>query len=123
MRTTTLFEAEYFSALRLISAQCLLVLADACQSGGVESFKGLGAGVPTVLDYSEKSLDYLAKGTGRILVASSRLSEETCLPPNARNSVLTSCPFDALPGNARANGNDVIRVCEIFSQVAEMVKR
>ena len=40
--TTSLSETEFSSALRRISAQRLLVLIDACHSGGAGSFKGPG---------------------------------------------------------------------------------
>ena len=121
--TTSLQEAEFSSALRRISAQRLLVLIDACHSGGAGSFKGLEAGVLPALGYSEKSLGRLAQGTGRVLIASSRASEESIVFSNARNSVFTSHLLDGLRGKSRTSGDGVVRVFEIFNHVAEMVKR
>ena len=86
--TTSLSETEFSSVLRRISAQRLLVLIDACHSGGAGSFKGMGPGESPALGYNEKSLGRLAQGTGRVLIASSRASESSWVLPNARNSVL-----------------------------------
>ena len=120
---TSLSETEFSSALRRISAQRLLVLIDACHSGGAGSFKGAAAGESLALGYSEKSLGRLAQGAGRVLIASSRASEESLVLSNARNSVFTSHLLGALRGGARTSGDGVIRVFEIFNHVAKMVKR
>lgn len=123
LETTSLSEMEFSSALRRISAERLLVLIDACHSGGTGSFKGREVGESPALGYSEKSLGRLAQGTGRVLIASSRASEESIVFSNARNSVFTSHLLEALHGRARTTGDGVIRVFEIFNHVAEMVKR
>ena len=122
--TTSLSETEFSSVLRRITAQRLLVLLDACHSGGAGSFKGRGAaGESPALGYSEKSLGRLAQGTGRVLIASSRANETSLVFPNARNSVFTSQLLDALRGRTRTSRDGVIRVFEIFNHVAEGVKR
>lgn len=121
--TTSLSETEFSSALERISAQRLLVLIDACHSGGAGSFKGRREEASPTFGYSEKSLGRLAQGTGRVLIASSRANEESIVFSNARNSVFTSHLLDALRGQARTSGDGVIRVFEIFNHVAEMVKR
>ena len=123
LSATSLSEAEFSSALRRFAAKRLLVLIDACHSGGAGSFKGRREGDLPALSYSEKSLERLAQGTGRVLIASSRASEESLVLRNARNSVFTCHLLDALRGQARTSGDGVIRVFEIFNHVAEMVKR
>ena len=120
---TSLSEAEFSSALRRFAAQRLLVLIDACHSGGAGSFKGRRAGELSALGYSEKSLGRLAQGSGRVLIASSRANEESIVFSNVRNSVFTSHLLDALRGRAWTRGDGVIRVFEIFNHVSEMVKR
>ena len=120
---TGLSETEFSSALRGFAAKRLLVLIDACHSGGAGSFKGLRSEELPALGYHEKSLGRLAQGTGRVFIASSRANEESWVLPNARNSVFTSHLLDALRGQARTSGDGVIRVFEIFNHVAEMVNR
>ena len=121
--TTSLSETEFSSALQRISAQRLLVLIDACHSGGTGSFKGRREEESQAFGYSEKSLGRLAQGTGRVLIASSRASEASIVFSNSRNSVFTTHLLDALRGRARTSGDGVIRVFEIFNHVAEKVKR
>ena len=121
--TTSLSEPEFSAALQRFAAQRLLVLIDACHSAGAGSFKAAQAAEPPALGYSEKSLDRLAQGTGRVLIASSRASEESLVFSNARNSVFTSHLLNALRGQAWTRGDGLIRVFEIFNHVSEMVKR
>ena len=121
--TTSLSEPEFSAALQRFAAQRLLVLIDACHSAGAGSFKAVRVEEPPALGFSEKSLDRLAQGTGRVLIASSRASEESLVFSNARNSVFTSHFLDALRGQARTKGDGVIRVFDIFNHVSEMVKR
>ena len=120
---TSLSETEFSSSLQRLMARRLLILIDACHSGGAGSFKDIGAGRRPDLGYSEKSLDRLAQGTGRVLIASSRSSEKSWVLPDARNSVFTSHLLDALRGRARTSGDGMIRVFDIFNHVAEMVNR
>ena len=121
--TTSLSEPEFSDALQRFAAQRLLVLIDSCHSAGAGSFKAAQAAEPPALGYSEKSLGRLAQGTGRVLIASSRASEESLVFSNARNSVFTSHLLDALRGQAWTRGDGLIRVFEIFNHVSEMVKR
>ena len=120
--TTSLTETEFSSTLRRISAQRLLVLIDACHSGGAGSFKGGEQEESLRVGYSEKSLVRLAQGTGRVLLASCRANETSIVFDNARNSVFTSKLLEALRGEGQTSGDGVIRVFEIFNHVAQMVR-
>ena len=120
--TTSLSETDFSSALRRISAERLLVLMDACHSGGAGNFKGNEQRESLAVGYSEKSLVRLAEGTGRVLLASCRANEGSLVFRNARNSVFTSKLLEALRGEGQTSGDGVIRVFEIFNYVAQMVK-
>lgn len=123
LEATSLSEAEFSSTLQQFAAQRLLVLIDACHSGGAGRLKSDRIGKPQNLGFSEKSLDRLSQGVGRVLIASSRASEESLVFSNARNSVFTSHLLDALRGRASTRGDGVIRVFDLFSHVSEMVQR
>lgn len=123
LRSTTLSEAEFSAALQRFAAQRLLVLIDACRSGGAASFKGLGAAEVPTLGYSEKSLGRLAQGTGRVLIASSRAGEQSLVFRDARNSVFTCHLLEALRGRVATRGDGLIRVFDVFNHVSEKVKR
>ena len=121
--STSLSEAEFSAALRRISARRLVVLIDACYSAGAGSFKAQESAKLQALRFSEKSLDRLAQGTGRVLMASSRASEISLVLRGARNSVFTQHLLEILRGQGRTSGDGVIRVFDIFNHVSEMVKR
>ncbi len=121
--STSLPEAEFSTALRQIPARRLVVLLDACYSGGAGSFKAQGPTRPQAFPFSQKSLVRLAQGTGRVLMASSRDSEKSHVLPDARNSVFTQHLLEILRGQGRTSGDGVIRVFDIFNHVAERVKR
>lgn len=120
--STVLSEVELSAALVRIRAQRLVVLIDACHSGGAGSFKaGDDIELPD-LGFSDKSLDRLAQGTGRVLIASSRASETSLVLPGATNSLFTQHLVDALRGGARTHGDGLIRIFEVFNHVAEKVR-
>ena len=119
--SSSLSETEFSVALRQIPARRLVVLIDACYSGGAGSFKAQGR--TKALGFSEKSLGRLAQGTGRVLMASSRASETSCIRSGARNSVFTQHLLEILRGRGRTSGDGMIRVFDIFNHVSEMVKR
>ena len=119
---TSLSEEEFSKALAAIPAGRLLVVLDACHSGGAGSLKEAGF---LDLEYgvAEKNLQQLAQGTGRVIMASSRASETSLILPGARNSVFTQHFLEALNGAARTHGDGLIRVFEVFNYVSEKVRR
>ena len=121
--STSLSEAEFSAALRRISARRLVVLIDACYSAGAGNFKAQESAKLQALRFSEKSLDRLAQGTGRVLMASSRASEISHVLRGARNSVFTQHLLEILRGQGRTSGDGLIRVFDIFNHVSKMVKR
>ena len=120
--SSSLSETEFSTALQRIPARRLVVLIDACHSGGAGSFKTQGR-TKQALRFSEKSLGRLAQGAGRVLMASSRPNETSLVLPDARNSVFTEHLLEILRGRGRTSGDGVIRVFDVFNHVAERVKR
>jgi hypothetical protein len=123
LETTTLSAQEFTGALSLVKSERILVLLDACHSGGAASFKtGSDSGAVTFA-FNEKSLSSLSEGIGRVAIASCRSSETSLVLGGARNSVFTDALLGALRGKARTHGDGVIRVFEVFNYVAETVRR
>jgi hypothetical protein len=120
--STALLEAEFSAALSRIAAERLVVLIDACHSGGAGSFKATNGAGYLELGFSEKSLNRLAQGTGRVLIASSRASETSLVLPGASTSLFTQHLVDALRGAARSKGDGVIRIFEVFNHISEKVR-
>jgi len=124
---TSISAAEFSAALQSIKAQRLLVFIDACHSGGAGSFKGSTEEDDQTnglaLGYSEKSLGTLAVGTGRAMMTSSRLTEESIVFKGQRNSAFTAVLLKGLHGAADAGNTGFIKVFELFSYVSENVQR
>lgn len=118
---TTLSEQEFSAALARVKAERLVVLIDACHAGSAASFKS--AGVELELGFNEKSLNQLAQGTGRVMIASSRATEYSYTLDGARNSLFTEHLLGALRGAALTHGDGVIRVFEVFNYVSERVRQ
>lgn len=118
---TLVQEAELSAALSAINAKRLLVLIDACHSGGAGVLKGdLSDGLQ--LGFSDKTLHSLAQGAGRVIIASSRATETSLVLDGARNSVFTEKLIEALKGRAHTAGDGLIRVFEVFNYVSERVR-
>ncbi|WNZ79319.1 caspase family protein [Pseudomonas sp. P105] len=117
---TTFLEADFSAALVEIKAKRLVVLIDACHAGGAAVLKGT-SDVNVLPGFDEKSLQNLAAGVGRVIIASSRSSETSLVLSGARNSVFTSRLLEALQGKARTAGDGLIRVFDVFNYIAEHV--
>lgn len=119
--TTTLSEAEFSQALAAIPARRLVVVLDACHSGGAGSLKGTTS-MSIEYGFDEKALQRLAEGTGRVIMASSRATETSLVLNGARNSVFTETLLEALRGQAQTSADGLIRVFEVFNYLSEKVK-
>lgn len=122
LKRTTLSEADFSAALSQIRARRLLVLIDACHAGGASVLK-CDLDEDIRFGFDEKSLQRLAAGTGRVIMASSRASETSLVLREARNSVFTGRLLEALRGKAKTTGDGLIRVFDVFNYVAEQVAR
>lgn len=121
LRRSCLTETELSTALMAIRSARLLILIDACHSGGAVVLKDHGSSQTFDLGFSEKSLQHLAEGLGRVAISSSRPAEYSLVMPGARNSVFTQHLLEALKGEAASQGDGVIRVFQIFEHVAASV--
>ncbi|WP_085555896.1 hypothetical protein [Azospirillum agricola] len=63
----------------------------------------------------------MATGTGRVIIASSRVDAASLVFPGAKNSLFTQHLVDVLRGAARTQGDGVIRVFDVFSHVGPKV--
>ncbi len=121
LQGTTLLESDLSALLNSIPAQRLAVFIDACHAGGAAVPKNDTKGGYSLGGFDEKSLQSLATGAGRVIMASSRPTEVSYVMPGARNSAFTSTLLDALHGKARHKGDGLIRVFEVFDYISETV--
>lgn len=130
---TTLGEAELSAAIAAIKAPRVVVIVDACHAAGAATLKsdleredgGDGLDAVDGLDegFDEKSLQQLASGTGRVVLASSRATETSRILKGERNSVFTTAMLDGLKGAAATAGDGTIRVFDLFNHVNEAVRQ
>lgn len=119
--TTSISAAEFSEALRAIPAARLLVFLDACHAGGAGTPKGTETEDELEYGYVEKSIESLAVGTGRVLIASSRANEKSYIMPGEKNSAFTKALLEGLRGAADTSGDGFIKVFDLFEYISESV--
>jgi hypothetical protein len=69
----------------------------------------------------ESYYERLAKGMGRVIMASSRSDEESLVLRDMTNNPFTHYLLEAPRGNARTCGDGLIRILDVFDHVSEVV--
>lgn len=125
LQNTTIDSAELTTLLQNIKAGRLLVLFDCCYAGGIgETKDALTSALPELKSGLHESLyDRLSEGRGRAIIASSRSDEVSILFPKMENSLFTHYLLRALRGEAKTNGDGLIRLFDLFNFVAENVTK
>ncbi|WP_272685716.1 MULTISPECIES: caspase family protein [Providencia] len=116
-----LCEQELSDLLSLIKSERLLFVIDACHSAGVVSIKNLMQHNEYNLGFSNKSLERLSQGRGKVLLASSRDTETSLILPGDKNSLFTKHFLDALKGRAGTFDDNFIRVFDIFTYLEHRI--
>lgn len=112
---------EVTNLLRKIRARRLLVLLDACHSGGAAELKGALSDASVRSGLDEKTYERLAEGTGRVLISSSRTEEVSLILHGMKNSLFTHYLLDGLKGMGTAASASEIRVFDLFDYISENV--
>lgn len=144
IETTAISSTEFTAALNKIQTQKLVVLLDACHSGGTGDPKDAGlagealdpnAGLLINMDakavdepavkrgLDDAAYDQLKQGSGRVIFASSKSEEVSYVLPNAQNSLFTQCLLEALNGKAKHEGDGLLRIFDVVSYVFQEVPR
>jgi len=124
-KKTAIEGEELTGLLGDIKAGRLLVLFDCCYAGGAGEIKDALA--ETMPEYKsgldERYYDRLARGQGRVIIASSRSTEQSWILPDMQNSLFTHYLLEALRGQARTYGDGLIRVFDVFNYISEEVPK
>lgn len=123
LRDTAICSDELTDALRTIRAGRLVVILDACHSGGAGEAKDALAPDATFFkgNPSDDLYDTLRQGEGRVILASCKSVEVSYVLPNARNSLFTQCLLEAIDGKARHRGDGTVRIFDLAEYVMEEV--
>ncbi|NMG11268.1 caspase family protein [Brasilonema sp. UFV-L1] len=116
---TAISGTQFTEALRAIPSQKLVVVFDCCHSGGIGQPKDADA-AEIKAGLSESYYDVLKQGRGRVILASSRSTEQSYILPDAANSLFTQHLLDGLKGEVIAPGG-VIRILDLFSYLQPKV--
>src|SRR6266700_2655122 len=121
LEATALSGREFASAVAAISARKLVVVLDACHSGGVGELKAAGD-VGFVPGLSEAYYHSLEAGRGRAILSSCRADEYAYVMPSARNSLFTQHLLNGLRGGASSD-DGLIHICELYSYLQPRVSQ
>lgn len=117
-------EAEEFSdLLQQIKAERLLVLIDACRSGGVARIKDAQGEDLLKWEFGGARLDKLAAGKGRVIISASESHQNSMILGRYRNSVFTHFVLEGLRGGVDDRSDGLIHVLDLFDYVAQRVKK
>jgi metacaspase-1 len=118
---TALSATELTRFLAAIRAKRLVVLLDACHAAGAAQLKSGNATAIFKSGLDDKTYEALGRGAGRVVIASSRADELSCVLPGMKNSLFTAYLLEALGGAAASDDEDFVRVLDVFHHVSENV--
>jgi uncharacterized caspase-like protein len=118
LRASAISNDEFNTALRAIPAGRVAVFLDACHSGGVGQPRDVAASTKTGL--SAQTYAELARGGGRVVIASCQPGEVSWELPGMRNGLFTHYLLEGLRG-AAAGQDGVVRVTNLFDYVSQKV--
>jgi metacaspase-1 len=118
---TALSATELTRLLTAIRAKRLVVLLDACHAGGAAQLKTGNATATFKSGLDDKTYETLGRGAGRVVIASSRADELSCVLPGMKNSLFTAYLLEALGGAAASDDEDFVRVLDVFHHISENV--
>jgi hypothetical protein len=118
LRATAISTGEFTTALRAIGAGRIVVLLDACHSGGVGEPKG--AAFQSKAGLSDNAYNRLAQGRGRVIIASCRPDEVSWELAEMENGLFTHFLLEGMRG-AAASDDGTVRVLDLFTFVSAQV--
>jgi hypothetical protein len=121
LESTALSGAELTKAFADIRAGRLVVMLDACHAAGAGELKAIQPAGTLEAGLDRKAIDALARGTGRVILCSSRTDEVSLVLPDMDNSLFTHYLLEALRGGAATRGDGLIRVFDVFEYVSDKV--
>jgi hypothetical protein len=122
VKQTAISSDELTAALRAIPSSRVVVMLDACHSGGTGDPKDLDPNNAVFKGgLEEAAYDQLKQGSGRVVIASSRSSEVSWVLPGAKNSLFTQCVLEAMDGQAKQSGDGMLRIFDLVNYLFEQV--
>jgi hypothetical protein len=120
---TAITGEEFITKIRAIEAKKLIIILDCCHAGGIptpKAFRGRGSQL-TKSSVPPNLPDILSKGSGQVMIASSRDDEYSYT--DTPYSVFTNCFIDALSGKASRTGDGFARILDVVSYILDEVPK
>ena len=112
---------ELSLVLNEIPARKVIVILDCCHAGGIGQLKGTSSNLSFKSGLPEKDYNALASGYGKLIIASSRDSENSITQFGEDNSLFTKHLLAGLKG-AAASDDGFVRVFDLFHYLQPKVK-
>lgn len=122
LASTALSGAEFGAALAALPARRVLVMLDACHAGGSARLKAADGTTIWKSGLPEDYYEALSRGSGRVVIASSKAEELSCVRPQGDLSLFTYHLRDALGGRAAVRGDGLVHVLDVFHYVNQAVQ-
>jgi hypothetical protein len=119
LKATAIKSTEFAAKLHAIPAQKLLVLLDCCHAGGVGEAKAPYIKRMTKAPLPPEAVNLLAKGSGRVLIASSQENELSFA--GKPYSAFTLALIEALAGEGVAKKDGYVLVADVALHAREVV--
>jgi len=113
---------EFSAALSAIPARRVLVILDACHAAGSAAFKAADGTSVWKAGLSEAYYEALSRGSGRVVIASSKTDQFSYVRPGSELSLFTYHLCEALGGKAAVRGDGLVHVLDVFHYVNEAVQ-
>jgi hypothetical protein len=123
LKKTAIGSEELTGLFSAIKAERLVVLLDACHSGGTGELKAIAPASELKAGLDAKTYNALAQGKGRVIMASSRVDEFSIVIQGMGNSLFTHYLMEGLRGAAPTRGDGNVCVFDLFQYISETVPK
>jgi uncharacterized caspase-like protein len=113
---------EFSDRLATIPARKLLVMIDACHAAGSATLKAADGAPVWKAGLPEVYYEALSRGSGRIVIASSKGDQFSYVRPQSDLSLFTYHLREALGGKAAVRDDGLVHVLDVFHYVNEAVQ-
>ena len=118
LRATAIHADDLSTALRALPARQVVVLLDACYSGGMSAPPK--SWEPTAFGLSEQAYSRLASGSGRVVIASSKSDELSWELAALKRGLFTHYLIEGLRGGA-ADSDGAVRILDLYTYLSSHV--
>jgi hypothetical protein len=122
LASTAISGEDFSSFIHAVPARKVVVFIDACHAGGAVMLKSIGSSGKWKQGLSHQYLEMLSEGSGRVVIASSKANQVSHVRSQGDLSVFTWYLLQGLRGKAATDGDQIVRVFNLFTYVSQAVR-